>query len=226
MQLPRGKFRSIRKGVQLGEILSEMVKTRFTGICTFSSDTVNGTLVFRSGACVLAEVQNGHGDAAWMDTKKIEGEVIDAVLSDLDTAQLQLALEFNKRALVGTGSGRKAAAPARAAEARNVPDEKKPAAPVQRYKQKERDFIKTTPVPAAPPVAKTPPGREPAAAPAKTDETAAAEGKAGQEAEGGSGADRELDTFDSMDLDDMAQKIRKDAKIILKQLQLDHLSEK
>jgi hypothetical protein len=39
-------------------------------------------------------------------------------------------------------------------------------------------------------------------------------------------AEKELDNFDSMDLDDVTQKIRKDCKIILKQLQLDHLTEK
>jgi hypothetical protein len=39
-------------------------------------------------------------------------------------------------------------------------------------------------------------------------------------------AEKELDNFDAMDVDEVTQKLRKDAKIMLKQLQLDHLIEK
>jgi hypothetical protein len=38
--------------------------------------------------------------------------------------------------------------------------------------------------------------------------------------------EKEYDSIDSMDFDDVTQKIRKDVKVILKQLQLEHLTEK
>ncbi len=40
MQLPRGKYRSIKKGAPLGEILDEMITSRVSGICLFSSDAM------------------------------------------------------------------------------------------------------------------------------------------------------------------------------------------
>ena len=65
MQLPRGTFRSIQKGVNFSDVLAELASSRFTGMCTISSATVNGTLVFRSGVCVLAKIQNFYGDKGW-----------------------------------------------------------------------------------------------------------------------------------------------------------------
>ena len=41
-----------------------------------------------------------------------------------------------------------------------------------------------------------------------------------------SSAEKDFETFDSMDLEDVTRKIRRDSKIILKQLELDHLMEK
>jgi hypothetical protein len=141
---------------------------------------------------------------------------------------MQLALEFNKKAYVRDGSRPQAvpAAPPQKAESLFLQQE-----PVKRpadhpHKPKEKDFIKITP---ASPPAPSPPaesGKKPAAGPPR------GSGKPPQpdlkdvaESER-SIAEKELDNFDSMDLDDVTQKIRKDCKIILKQLQLDHLTEK
>ena len=225
MQLPRGKYRAIKKGVQLGETLDEMTKTRFSGICLFSSDTVNGTVVFRNGIVVLAKVQNQYGEPGWAETGLFWDHRIDAVLSDLDNAQMQLALEFNKKAYVRDGSHHHAVPPQKAESLFLQPEPVKRAADTQ-HKPKEKDFIKITPV--SPPAAVQPSdvGKKPAAeATLGSVKPAYQDPKELQETER-SPAEKEFDTFDSMDLDDVTQKIRKDCKIILKQLQLDHLTEK
>jgi hypothetical protein len=227
MQLPRGKYRAIKKGVQLGETLDEMTKTRFSGICLFSSDTVNGTVVFRNGIVVLAKVQNQYGDPGWAEAGLFRDHVIDAVLSDMDNAQMQLALEFNKKAYVHDGSPRHAVPPQKAESLFMQPEPVKRAAD-SHTKPKEKDFIKITPVstPAAAPHPPSDGGKKSAAeAPPVSGKPAQPDPKDLPETDR-SPAEKEFDTFDSMDLDDVTQKIRKDCKIILKQLQLDHLTEK
>jgi len=96
MQLPRGTFREIKKNELVSSILEEFMRTKFSGICSISSVTVNGTLVFKSGTCILAKIQNKSGDGALEELLKMSDHEIDAALSSLDEAQIQLALEFNK----------------------------------------------------------------------------------------------------------------------------------
>ena len=225
MQLPRGKYRSIKKGAPLGEILDEMIKSRFSGICLFSSDAMNGTVVFRNGVVVLAKVQNHYGDPAWHEAGLFWDNVCDAVLSDLDNAQIQLALEFNKKAYVQNGTSHHAAPRQKAGSDFLMQQPSKIAADHQ-HTQKEKEFIKIMPVPPVAPAFPADVKKKPAAeAPPGASEPARQDLKAPPEQER-SIAEKEMDNFDAMDLDDVTQKIRKDCKIILKQLQLDHLEEK
>jgi hypothetical protein len=225
MQLPRGKYRAIKKGVQLGEILEEMIKTRFSGICLFSSDTTNGTVVFRNGIVLLAKVQNQYGDTAWDEAGMLWDHVIDAVVSDLDKAQMQLALEFNNKALVHDGTRHHTVPPPKAGSAVPQQEPIKHASDHQ-YKPKEKDFIKIMPVSPPAPILPADGGKKSAAEPlSETGKPPQQDLKDLPEPDR-SIAEKELDNFDSMDLDDVTQKIRKDCKIILKQLQLDHLTEK
>jgi hypothetical protein len=225
MQLPRGKYRSIKKGAPLGEILGDMTASRFSGICLFSSDAINGTIVFKNGIVVLAKVQNHYGDPAWHEAGRLSDHVCDAVLSDLDNAQMQLALEFNTKACVHNGSRHHATPPQKTGSESLVQEQIKHAADHQ-IKQKDKDFIKIMPVPPIVPV--SPAAMEKKSAPESppgAGEPVRQDLKAPPEPER-SIAEKELDHFDSMDLDDVTQKIRKDCKIILKQLQLDHLEDK
>jgi hypothetical protein len=226
MDLPRGKFRSLQKGVQLKDILDVITKTRFSGICTFSSDNgTNGTLVFKSGTCVIANIQDQYGAAAWDGTQALLDQVFDVVLSDLDSTQLQLALDFNKKAHVQKKSTRQETPLQKTDVADSLQEERRHGA-LTGQKVREKDFVKTTNVtfgqlgPEIPEDQKTPvlyqPGKK----------EPVPEGQEATASNGKSTAEKEFDTFDSMDLDDVAQKIRKDCKIILKQLQLDHLTEK
>jgi hypothetical protein len=225
MQLPRGKYRSIKKGAPLGEILDEMIKSRFSGICLFSSDAMNGTIVFRNGVVVLAKVQNHYGDPAWHEAGLFWDNVCDAVLSDLDNAQIQLALEFNKKAYVQNGTSHHAVPRQKAGSDFLMQQPSKIAADHQ-HTQKEKEFIKIMPVPPVAPAFPADVKKKPAAeAPPGASEPARQDLKAPPEQER-SIAEKEMDNFDAMDLDDVTQKIRKDCKIILKQLQLDHLEEK
>jgi len=96
MQLPRGTFREIKKHTKFGGLFEELQQTRFSGICTISFGKINGIIVFKSGKRILAEYGNCIGDAAWEELQKIVEESVDAALSTLDAAQIELSLEFNK----------------------------------------------------------------------------------------------------------------------------------
>jgi len=96
MQLPRGTFREIRKSETIGEILTELERTKFSGICSISSGSGTGTLVLKSGKCILVKFHGKSGDTGWDELQKNLFEEVDAALSSLDEAQVQLSLEFNK----------------------------------------------------------------------------------------------------------------------------------
>ena len=103
MQLPRGTFRYIKKDMKLEGILEELQLSKFSGICTISSGSAQGTLVFKSGKRILAEFRNVAGDAAWDEFQKIAGEKVDASVSTMDDTQIELSLEFNKSCRIGKG---------------------------------------------------------------------------------------------------------------------------
>jgi len=103
MQLPRGTFQYIKKDIKLGGIIEELQLMKFSGICSISSGSAHGSLVFKSGKRILAEFRNIPGDAAWDEFQKITGEKVDASVSAMDDTQIELSLEFNKSCRVGKG---------------------------------------------------------------------------------------------------------------------------
>lgn len=231
MQLPRGTFREIQKKQRIGDVLSELERGRFTGICSISYRDKLGTLVLKAGKCILAEFDTFKGDAALENLiyTMNEGD-IDAALSTLDEAQIQLSLEFNRaEKIVKTGQTSPAArknppvvtrqqhhhpetwsAPVR--EPAQMPQrEKPPAFPHQLPKMTDRPLagpknsvheppaaLKAGPVPKA----KTIPEKE-------TEPT-----------------ESDIDTLDSMNLDEVTEKIRDDCKTMVKNLHLDHLMDR
>ena len=98
MQLPRGTFHSIKKGILFRLLLDEMEKNRFTGYCTISCGTETCTLVLNSGTFILADYAKSEGDAAWLKMQKMLDLKVDASLTTLNAAQLQLTREFNPHA--------------------------------------------------------------------------------------------------------------------------------
>ena len=100
MQLPRGTFLNIKRSIKVGDLLAELQDMKFTGICSISSGNAIGTVVFKSGKRILAQYKDITGDAASEELQKIITEKVDASLSTLNEAQIQLSLEFNKTCLI------------------------------------------------------------------------------------------------------------------------------
>lgn len=208
MQLPRGTFRSIKKGISLHVICRELAESRFTGCCTFTSGLRTCTFVMESGRCILAEDQNLQGKNAWDTIAKNEKCEGDAYIADLTGAQIKISREFNKPAALG--------------ESNNPPAlfREKPAAhsPATTVKDGMKTATKHEPVP---PVA----GRQLGGKPPQRSGTGA--GAASREpsfdTDGFTLVDRDLDALDAMDIETMTQKIRSSAKQTVERLNLEHL---
>lgn len=187
MQLPKGTLREIKTAEMISSILNEIERTKFSGICHISSDPVNGTVVFKSGKCILAKIQHKSGDEAWTELLKMSNHNVNASFSNLDDAQVQLALEFNKACrIIKAGN-----------TILSAPQPQKFAAPAYE----------------APQIAVFQP-QEPEKS-ARTEETP----------QDSSSFEQDIDTFDTLDIDNVTDKIRKDCKIIVRQLNLEHLME-
>jgi hypothetical protein len=100
MQLPRGTFREIIKNRPLGSIIENLERTDFSGVCSIPAAAVAGTLVFKNGRFILAKIHGKAGDAAIHELPPLGNLHVDAALATLDTPQIQLALEFNKQFLI------------------------------------------------------------------------------------------------------------------------------
>jgi hypothetical protein len=252
MQLPRGTFREIRKIVAIENLFRDLEAEKFTGIASISSQSLTGTLVFKAGKCILVKFRNIRGDTAWDELQKEKSEEVDAALSLLGDAQIDLALEFNKQCRI-TRSGKHAPAPAHPQRpAPSAPHEPSRAAPVQKPAAPAAPLkppVKPAPAryhvpapptaaPAAPlhspppyppPVPKTP-VQVPPVPPVpvlRHEETMKGEMEgAAKNGHDTSSFEADLDTFDTMDIDNVTDKIRTDCKTMIKQLHLDHLMER
>ena len=257
MQLPRGTFREIKKNVTIESLLAEIEHTKFSGISNISSETIAGTLVFKTGKCILVKFQNKQGDRGWDELWKASGEEVDVALSSLDEAQIQLSLEFNKSCRMITPVKpviqvqQKPSAPSHQALPVRPVAHKTPAAPSPLLQPKPVATVphpRHTSVPVSAPAApeqKTvtlqgppphpPAGLKPSAAvpqpphvqvhrrevPKQT-----AEEPNPQDTPESSSFDDDIDTFDTLDLDNVTDKIRNDCKTMIKDLNLDHLMDR
>jgi|MudIll2142460700_1097286.scaffolds.fasta_scaffold12495_4 hypothetical protein len=95
MQLPRGAFRDIKKGISLESLLAELKEESFSGYCKIASGKASATLVQKKGIIILAQSADLGGNAALAAIGKWRDASVDAVLHDLSETQLELALEFN-----------------------------------------------------------------------------------------------------------------------------------
>jgi len=253
MQLPRGTFREIRKYVTIERILADIEQAKFSGIANISDDTITGTLVFKAGKCILVKFLNKPGDSGWDELRRSSALEVDVALSSLDEAQIQLALEFNKsRRLVKTITALSSTPiqrqTGRGPEPQKLPVNRKIIVPQKPHPAPSPGLhIQRAPIPMqAPPVSEPRPGpaqspppypamnlRPPAPSPhaplmqgsrpqdIKPPEEDALSGEAGS-----TSFDDDVDTFDSMDLDNVTDKIRTDCQTMIKQLHLEHLMER
>jgi hypothetical protein len=254
MQLPRGTFLNIKRSIKVGHLLAELQDMRFTGICTISYGLVIGTIVFKSGKRILAQYKDIVGDTAWDELQKSIGEKVDASLSTLNEAQIQLSLEFNKTCLIVKG-GKTDLSPLHEIPAPNQHTIKK--SPVNTPKQAETATNKShqkqgipEPATANRPVTVEPvyaselpkiisdtllknaahkplaPIQQKSRIHAQIPEEKSPEDTALLKADSDSSSfDKDIETFETMDVDTITDKIRGECKTIIKQLHLEHLAE-
>ena len=256
MQLPRGTFREIKKGETIDSILNELERSRFSGICSLSSGEGTGTLVYKGGKCILVKFHGKSGDAGWDELVRNRPGEIDAALSTLDDAQIQLSLEFNKACRLIKGGknqdeSRKTAPPVHEMVKKPAPPVQSPTTPAPKTPQKPAAgsslFHRPAPpaTPSAPPAAapesrtvrpasgstSRPAMPAPPSIPQSSTPPVEVKGPetddAGSDSQAqGSSFDKDIDTFDTMDLDNVTDKIRNDCKTMIKQLHLEHLMER
>jgi hypothetical protein len=252
MQLPRGTFREIKKGATIEALLSELESSRFSGLCSISSDAGTGTLVFKSGKCILVKFLGKSGDDGCTELQQKRSSEVDAALSTLDDAQIQLSLEFNKTCrLVKVARPldepkkapqparepmKKPAPPVHSAAAAPVVKNPPPKPPASSLFQRPAppaeppESAETKPRPAGPafqrpampafPATRAPPVSQPKTANADTALEIA------DIPVQDSSFEKDIDTFDTMDLENVTDKIRNDCKTMIKQLHLEHLMER
>jgi hypothetical protein len=235
MQLPRGTFREIQKNQKTTDLLAELERSRFSGICSISCRDGICTLVLKTGKCILAEYSTSKGDAALESLLgPLANEAVDAALSTLDEAQIQLSLEFNKAERVVKNprappvpqkTVHSPAPPASRVLAKKTgqgpasysspPSDGAPTLAARSPEKTSRPLAgPKNPVSVPPPsfrAEKTPHYKQPAIpekGPGKTD------------------FENDLDTLDTMNLDQVTDKIRDECKTMVKHLRLDHLMDK
>jgi hypothetical protein len=254
MQLPRGTFREIKKKTKFGGLLEELQQTRFTGICTISFGKANGIIVFKSGKRILAEFQTFAGDAAWDELQKIVEETVDTALSNFDEAQVQLSLEFNKPCRIVKAGKAESSLPVtnpiqpqpekksplthpKPAEDVPIKNDQKPGIPEwaasphsvtvkslhppeHPKKTGTNHAIKTAHTPsAALPHQQPVPTQRPGEKEILKDEILV------QSESNSSNFDKDIDTFETMDVEAITNKIRGECKKIITDLHLEHLTE-
>jgi len=228
MQLPRGKFRSVIKGVALNSLIQELAEVRYTGVITITRDHELISLVIQRGRYLLAEYGPLKGDPAWEAINALGETNVDAILSDFSEAGLKLATEFNGPCLLSSPI---------ITRAFKAPRERtrEPASP-----EKPARLPPVPPVPASPaaiprkgeepPATKAPvetPGAWNGGGPAQAAATVA--GTGGGEASPADEYDElallhmEMSALDDVDVEHIATKIRKNAKGIVRKLHLGHI---
>jgi hypothetical protein len=252
MQLPRGKFRSVIKGVALNSLIQELAEVRYTGVITITRDHEMISLVIHRGRYVLAEYGPMKGDPAWEAINALEEANVDAILSDFSDAGLKLASEFNEACLLSSPIITRAFKAPRDKGKEPVTRERTPRlspAPVPAPEAPASRAPPASPpppeVPAsgapAPPASPAPKGGGPPApkadgeapvawvsgGPARA--AATASGPGGGEAPPADGYDElallhmEMSALDDVDVEHIATKIRKNAKGIVRKLHLGHI---
>ncbi|MDD1664268.1 MAG: hypothetical protein LUQ32_02835 [Methanomicrobiales archaeon] len=235
MQLPRGKFRSVIKGVALHSLIQELAEVRYTGVITITWRHEAISLVIQKGRYILAEFGSLKGNPAWEGMIALGETTIDAILSDFSDSELKLAIEFNEPCLLSAQVVPRVP--------RVVWEKPKEAAPVERPPERPPDLPAMSPPP-------LPPGPPPVIEGAPVMETAAeeehetpnaytqvdmaqaiavAQDQGGTEIPPPGGYDElallhmEMSALDDVDVEHIATKIRKNARGIVKKLHLGHL---
>jgi hypothetical protein len=95
MELPRGRFRGVRRNARLALLLQDLSSERFTGYCKILHEQETMVIVLEEGSIILAEGKGASGDEALAAVLASMEFIVDAELDDLDASELKLAVEFN-----------------------------------------------------------------------------------------------------------------------------------
>ena len=213
MQLPRGSFHSIKRGISLHSLLDEMEKSGFSGYCTISYDALTCTLVLHSGNYVLAECGKSEGDAAWVKILELLTKKVDAALSDLTDTQLKLCMEFNASAELLQPVSRVNHQPPTKPVLPHVRSEALTGQEPRHPRTGDRPGKSSgTAVRTATRAAKNTSGSIQSQQPVETDEAEI--------------INREIETLDDLNLDEMTKKIRENCVMTVEKLHLEHLIQK
>jgi hypothetical protein len=202
MKLPRGTFHSIKKGILFRFLLDEMEKTKFTGFCTISCGIETCTLVLNSGIYILADYDKSEGDEAWQKMQKMLDIKVDAGLTTLNAAQLQLTREFNPHATLPSFVRKSPTRQVRTGITNSGIRRREdiPGSGVRESTLENRKDQGTHP--------------ETEIKPAET-----------HPEENSTNIDRDMEALEKMDIDEMTKKIRENFKVTIENLDLDHLIE-
>ncbi len=252
MQLPRGTFLSIKRSKKVGDLFFELQEMKFTGVCTLSFKSMNGTVVFKQGKRILAQYMDTTGEVAWDEFQKMSGEKVDSSLSTLTEAQIQLSLEFNKNCLVVRGGKaekpviRDIQAPHPQTASPSPLNPPKQARSVPESSHQKPDIPKITPsgirsmaepvrVPEPPKIISDTSFRTATQIAAiqlisqihtqKPDEKKPEDLSSQKEDSESSSFEEDIETFETMDVEAIRDKIRGECKTLIKDLNLEHLTE-
>jgi hypothetical protein len=229
MQLPRGSFYRIFKGITQSSLYQEMQQSGFTGTCTIATAAERGVLVVEGGQIVLAEFRSSIGQAALDEMRKFGEVEVSAELNAFTAAQMKLAREFNPG--FGTqppatqGSRKmpvKEILPGKSRNPRDKPPSSSTVIPVRAYSSPKRT-LKTRPETANPAAGITG-SAVPADGSGEMPENPSLPlNQAGVAAPVGDDMNMLVERMEKMDVEMMISSFRGNCKDMLMRMQLDHL---
>ncbi|HOT03325.1 MAG TPA: hypothetical protein PK069_04015 [Methanolinea sp.] len=220
MQLPRGTFHSMKKGVELGSILEDLKKEHFSGTCSLVCGNQSFDLVYQEGLIMLASGEATCGDAAMGVIEKQRNVIADALLSALTPAQMKLTLEFNAGCRVQRRSqAAQITPPAPSPGGQMSPGAGETPHTIIKPEIIQENVKKTPEIRV--PVQESPAATTPSA-PARKNDAKSVDIFA-PDGDEYTMVDRDLQALDAMDLDTMSQKIRINCKQMIEKLHLEYL---
>jgi len=224
----------MEKGERLDNILKKLSSDQFSGVCSLAYQDRTIEIVLEKGRIFLASVDALSGENAMQVITGLWDQPVDAAISDLTPAQLQLSREFNEDCIVHHPSTLGKGIPPSPHERRRTGPEveslpttpPEPSGPAAFHSSSPEDPLARKGGPVHP----GEPRMEPVLS--KGTETLVTNPEDMESPDDqdipsmGSGyilIDKDLAALDSMDLDTMTSKIRENCKSMVERLQLGYL---
>ncbi|MCQ8893669.1 MAG: hypothetical protein NQU46_03420 [Methanolinea sp.] len=238
MQLPRGTFRSMLFGKKVGDILDNLAKERFSGVCSLVCNGHTIEIVLDRGRIVLAGCDTSGGDEVLKMLVGLLSFSADAQLSDLTPVQLKLTWEFNHSCRVTNLDLLKQQTTPSSPTPSPTPEEKPPFVEEDRAREGRKRNMESNGLPEQrilTPHSGTMPDIQPTVQSEPVPAIPARGLNAGtggiprhddddfQGTEGYVLMDQDLKALDAMDVESMSRKIRENCRLMIERLHLDYL---